>query len=52
MHDVFGSARIGPRALALAAAGSLAILPVTWVEERWRARAGSEREQRSTGVRT
>ena len=38
MHDVFGSARIDARALALAAAAALVILPVTWVEERWRVR--------------
>jgi magnesium-transporting ATPase (P-type) len=38
MHDIFGSARIEPRALGLAAAGALAILPVAWAEERWRTR--------------
>jgi Ca2+-transporting ATPase len=38
MHDLFGSARLDLRALALAAAAALAILPVTWVEERWRVR--------------
>ena len=37
MHDVFGSASLDVRALALAAAASLVILPVTWAEERWRA---------------
>ena len=38
MHEIFGSARIDSRALAYAAAGALVILPVTWVEERWRVR--------------
>jgi hypothetical protein len=37
MHDIFGSATLDFQALALAAAASLVILPVTWVEERWRA---------------
>ena len=43
MHDVFGAATLDAQALALAGAGSLVILPVTWFEERWRrsrARAG------------
>jgi hypothetical protein len=34
MHDVFGSATLDFQALASAAAASLVILPVTWVEER------------------
>ena len=38
MHDVFGSALIDARALAVSAAAALVILPVTWVEERWRVR--------------
>ena len=38
MHDVFGAASLDARALALAGAGSLVILPVTWVEEHWRVR--------------
>jgi calcium-translocating P-type ATPase len=38
MHDVFGSARLDGRALALAAAAALVILPVTGVEERGRVR--------------
>ncbi len=36
MHSVFGAARLDLLALAMAGAASLAILPVTWVEERWR----------------
>ena len=41
-HTVFGSAALGPRELAWAAAAALLILPVTWFEERWRvARARS-----------
>jgi calcium-translocating P-type ATPase len=44
MHDIFGAASLDARSLALAAAASLVILPVTWVEERWRVRrAGGER---------
>ena len=38
MQDVFGSALIDARALAASAAAALIILPVTWVEERWRVR--------------
>jgi magnesium-transporting ATPase (P-type) len=38
MHEVFGSALIDARALAVSAAAALIILPVTWVEERWRVR--------------
>lgn len=38
MHDVFGSAALDPRALSLAAAAALLILPVTSLEERWRRR--------------
>jgi calcium-translocating P-type ATPase len=38
MQDVFGAARLDPTALALAAVGALLVLPVTWVEERWRVR--------------
>jgi magnesium-transporting ATPase (P-type) len=38
MHDVFGAASLDAKALALACAGSLVILPVTWAEERWRVR--------------
>ena len=41
MHDVFGAARLDARALALAAAAASVILPVTWVEERWRVRRRS-----------
>jgi calcium-translocating P-type ATPase len=41
MHGVFGSARIDSQALASAAAAALIILPVTWVEERWRVRRRS-----------
>ena len=46
MQDVFGSADLDARALALAAAGALLVLPVTWLEERWRrhrAAAGGRR---------
>jgi magnesium-transporting ATPase (P-type) len=39
MHEIFGSARIDARALAAGAAGALIILPVTWLEERWRRRS-------------
>jgi magnesium-transporting ATPase (P-type) len=38
MHEIFGSAMIDARALAVSAAAALIILPVTWVEERWRVR--------------
>jgi calcium-translocating P-type ATPase len=38
MHEVFGSALIDARALTVSAAAALIILPVTWVEERWRVR--------------
>ena len=38
MHDVFGAAALDARALLTAAAAALAILPVTWAEERWRVR--------------
>jgi calcium-translocating P-type ATPase len=38
MHELFGSARLDLQALALASAASLLVLPVTWVEERWRVR--------------
>jgi calcium-translocating P-type ATPase len=38
MHDVFGSAPIDAQAVAVSVAAALVILPVTWVEERWRVR--------------
>jgi calcium-translocating P-type ATPase len=38
MHEIFGSAWLDLQALALAAAAALLILPVTWLEERWRTR--------------
>ena len=38
MHELFGAATIDGRALALAAAAAIVILPITWVEERWRVR--------------
>jgi calcium-translocating P-type ATPase len=38
MHDLFGSARLDLQALAIALGASLLVFPVTWVEERWRAR--------------
>jgi Ca2+-transporting ATPase len=36
MHALFGSALLDERALALSAGAALIILPVTWLEERWR----------------
>ena len=36
MHDVFGAATIDATSLAVASAGALVILPMTWLEERWR----------------
>jgi calcium-translocating P-type ATPase len=36
MQTIFGSAALGARELAWAAVASVVILPVTWVEERWR----------------
>jgi calcium-translocating P-type ATPase len=36
MHDVFGAAAIDARALVVALAAALVILPITWAEERWR----------------
>jgi magnesium-transporting ATPase (P-type) len=50
MHDLFGSARPDLQALALAAGGSLLVFPVTWVEERWRVRRLSARENGATTV--
>jgi magnesium-transporting ATPase (P-type) len=48
MHDVFGAAAIDARAVAVAAAAALVILPVTWIEERWRVRrAGASRVRSS-----
>ncbi len=38
MQSIFGSAAIGVRELAWAAAASTLVLPVTWLEERWRVR--------------
>ena len=38
MHAIFDAARPDPEALALALAASLLVLPVTWLEERWRRR--------------
>jgi magnesium-transporting ATPase (P-type) len=38
MHTVFGSTRIDARAVVLATGAALVILPVTWLEERWRVR--------------
>jgi Ca2+-transporting ATPase len=38
MHALFDSATLDAQALVWAALASLVILPVTWVEERWRAR--------------
>jgi magnesium-transporting ATPase (P-type) len=47
MHELFGSAPIDLRALTIAAAASLIILPVTWIEERWRvARAARHTDPR------
>jgi calcium-translocating P-type ATPase len=36
MQTVFGSAALGARELLWAAAASTLVLPVTWLEERWR----------------
>ncbi len=41
MHGIFGSALIDWRAAGLAVAAAAAILPVTWLEERWRVRRGA-----------
>jgi Ca2+-transporting ATPase len=38
MQSIFGSAALGARELAWAAAAATLILPVTWIEERWRVR--------------
>ena len=38
MQSIFGSAALGARELAWAAAAATLVLPVTWVEERWRVR--------------
>jgi Ca2+-transporting ATPase len=38
MQSVFGSAALDGRELGWALAGALLVLPVTWVEERWRVR--------------
>jgi magnesium-transporting ATPase (P-type) len=38
MQAIFGSAALGARELAWAAAASLVVMPVTWAEERWRVR--------------
>ena len=51
MHEVFGSAALDARALALAAAGALLVLPVTAVEERWRRGRAAVRGQGRPGPR-
>jgi calcium-translocating P-type ATPase len=38
MHTVFGSTPLDARAIALATVAALVILPLTWLEERWRVR--------------
>jgi calcium-translocating P-type ATPase len=38
MQSVFGSAALGARELLWAAVAATVILPVTWIEERWRVR--------------
>jgi magnesium-transporting ATPase (P-type) len=38
MQAVFGSAALGARELVWAAAASTVVVPVTWLEERWRVR--------------
>ena len=43
MQSIFGSAALGARELAWAAVGSTLVLPVTWVEERWRGRRARAR---------
>jgi magnesium-transporting ATPase (P-type) len=45
MQTVFGSAALGVRELAWAAAAALLVLPVTWVEERWRVRRALNRPE-------
>jgi magnesium-transporting ATPase (P-type) len=47
MQAVFGSAALGVRELAWAAAASVVILPVTWAEERWRVTRRSRQARRS-----
>jgi magnesium-transporting ATPase (P-type) len=47
MQSLFGSAALGARELVWAAAASLLVLPVTWVEERWRVRRGASRPRPS-----
>ena len=49
MHEVFGSATLDARALALAGAGALLVLPVTAVEERWRRGRAAARGRRRAG---
>jgi magnesium-transporting ATPase (P-type) len=43
MQAVFGSAALGARELAWAAAAAMVVMPVSWVEERWRTRGRSPR---------
>ncbi len=43
MQSIFGSAALGARELAWAAVGSTLVLPVTWIEERWRGRRARAR---------
>ena len=47
MQSLFGSAALGARELLWAAAASTAVLPVTWLEERWRVRRASQIRPRS-----
>ena len=43
MQSIFGSAALGARELVWAAVGSTLVLPVTWIEERWRGRRARAR---------
>lgn len=48
MQALFGSAALGARELAWAAGASLLVLPVTWVEERWRVRRAAVTRRRTS----
>jgi calcium-translocating P-type ATPase len=47
MQAVFGSAALGARELLWAAVAASVVLPVTWVEERWRVRRALTRSRTS-----
>ena len=50
MQALFGSAALGARELVWARGGVALVLPVTWVEERWRVRRGLTAARRRQGV--